>query len=169
MSKIYINSLQPSNGVGYLMPSQNLNAGDEEKLLEKILRDKIAGIRRNDGGNLPTNWDQQLSYLLQIALSNYEFERVSGSTFANEEFQSCIKNYVPEGHTFKAFPIQFTHFDTERMIHHIYQNKIGKEILMHKGSDQVRLALRVKVVPYPENVCAVWVIVAVRYRTVKSY
>ena len=33
--------------------------------------------------------------------------------------RQIIKNYVPEGHTFKAFPIQFTHFDTERMIYHI--------------------------------------------------
>ena len=59
------------------MPSLNVNTGEEEKTLEKILRDKIAGIRKNDGGNLATNWDSQLSYLLQTALSNYEFERIS--------------------------------------------------------------------------------------------
>lgn len=52
-----INSLQPANGVGYLMPSMNVNVSDEEKTLEKILRDKIAGIRKNDGGNLNTSWD----------------------------------------------------------------------------------------------------------------
>mmetsp|Transcript_8026 Transcript_8026/g.12387 ORF Transcript_8026/g.12387 Transcript_8026/m.12387 type:complete len:108 (+) Transcript_8026:727-1050(+) len=57
MSKQYINSLQPSNGVGYLMPSSTLNVADEEKTLEKILRDKVAGIRKNDGGNLATHWD----------------------------------------------------------------------------------------------------------------
>jgi hypothetical protein len=54
-------------------------------------------------------------------------------TFASEEFQSSIKNYVPDGHTFKALPVQFTHLDTERMIHHIYQNKIGKEVMLAKG------------------------------------
>ena len=59
------------------MPSHSINVAEEEKTLEKILKDKIAGIRRNDGGNLSTNWDGQLSYLLQTALSNYEFERVS--------------------------------------------------------------------------------------------
>ena len=72
-----INGLQPANGVGYLMPSLNVSVPDEEKTLEKILRDKIAGIRKNDGGNLNTSWDNQLSYLLQTALSNYEFERIS--------------------------------------------------------------------------------------------
>ena len=30
---------------------------------------------------------------------------IAGTTFANDEFQASIKNYVPEGHTFKAFPI----------------------------------------------------------------
>ena len=46
------------------MPSLNVNSAEEEKTLEKILREKIAGIRKNDGGNLATNWDNQLSYLL---------------------------------------------------------------------------------------------------------
>jgi centrosomal protein CEP76 len=64
MSRQMINNLQPANGVGYLMPSLNVSAADEEKTLEKILRDKIAGIRKNDGGNLNTAWDNQLSYLL---------------------------------------------------------------------------------------------------------
>ena len=44
----------------------------------------------------------------------------AGQTFANEEFQASIKNYVPEGHSFKAFPIQFKHTDTELMIHHVF-------------------------------------------------
>ena len=53
------------------------------------------------------------------------------------------------------------------MIYHIHSNKIGKEILMARGSDQVKLAVRVKIVPYPENVSAVWVIIAARYRSLK--
>jgi hypothetical protein len=54
------------------------------------------------------------------------------------------------------------------MIHHIFQNKVGKDIIMLKGSDQMRHALRVKIVQYPENIQAVWVIIAVRFRTVKG-
>ena len=57
MSKQQISTLTPSNGVGYLMPSAKSNSIDDEKILEKLLRDKIAGIRKNDGGNLQTNWD----------------------------------------------------------------------------------------------------------------
>jgi hypothetical protein len=84
----------------------------------------------------------------------------------NEEFQAAVKNHVPEGHTFKALPVQFTHFDTEKMLHHLYNsNKIGKEVLLARG-DQVKHAVRVKIVQYPENVCAVWVMVAARFRSI---
>lgn len=80
MKQSYIAKLQPSNGVGYLMPSPSNNTANEEKTLEQILRDKISGMRKQECGNLATNWDSQLSYLLQTALSNYEFERISKYT-----------------------------------------------------------------------------------------
>ena len=86
------------------MPSTISNIPNEEKLLESVLKDKVSAIRRNDE-NLSTSWDNHLSYLLSTALINYENERLGGSTFANEEFQSGIKNYVPENHAFKAFPV----------------------------------------------------------------
>ena len=76
-----------------------------------------------------------------------------------------MKNHVPDGHTFKALPVQFTHFDTDRMMHHIYNNKVGKEILTVRGGDQMKHAIRVKIVVYPENVSAVWVMLACRYRS----
>jgi centrosomal protein CEP76 len=58
---------------------------------------------------------------------------VGGSNFANKEFQEGIKHYVPEGHTFKAFPIQFTHCDSDRMLAHMFANKTGSEIFLCKG------------------------------------
>jgi centrosomal protein CEP76 len=51
------------------------------------------------------------------------------------------------------------------MIHHIFQNKIGQEIMMTRG-DSIKHAIRVKIVTYPENVCAIWVMFAVRYRSI---
>ena len=164
MSPNYVNMLSPANGIGYLQPSTMFNTASEEKAIENILKEKLGSLRKNDE-SLATNWDNQLGYLLSTALLNYEMERIGGVTFANEEFQASIKNHVPENHTFKALPVQFTHFDSERMVHHLYSNKIGKEILTARG-DQLRHAIRVKIVAYPENVCAVWVMVAVRYRAV---
>jgi centrosomal protein CEP76 len=78
MSPSYINLLTPAQGVGYLMPSTISNIGNEEKLLEGVLRDKISAIRRNDE-NLSTAWDNHLSYLLSTALINYENERLGNS------------------------------------------------------------------------------------------
>lgn len=164
MDPAHINMLPPSHAIGYLMPNNMTNIGQEEKMIENILKEKIGSVRMNDE-HISTSWDNHLSYLLSPALANYELERLGGVTFANEEFQASIKSYVPEGHTFKALPVQFTHFDTERMMHHLFGNKTGREVVLARG-DQVKHAVRVKIVPYPENVAAVWVMIAVRYRSV---
>ena len=52
---------------------------------------------------------------------------------------------MPEGHTFKAFPIQFTYLESDRMIQHIYASKVGSEVFLAKG-ELVRHAIRVKIV-----------------------
>ena len=51
------------------------------------------------------------------------------------------------------------------MIQHIYANKVGAEVFLAKG-DMVRHAVRIKIVQYPENISAVWVMLAVRSRAV---
>mmetsp|Transcript_23721 Transcript_23721/g.26350 ORF Transcript_23721/g.26350 Transcript_23721/m.26350 type:complete len:90 (+) Transcript_23721:101-370(+) len=89
--------------------------------------------------------------MLSIPLHNYELERLGSITFCTNEFQSSVKNYVPEGHTFKAFPIQFNHFDINKMILALFKNRVAYEIITAKG-DQVNHAVRVKVALYPENV-----------------
>ena len=134
----------------------------EEKFLEKALKDKVTTLRKTET-HLSTLWDPTLSYLLSPALANYELERVAGITFANEEFQSSIKNYVPEGHSFKAFPIQFNNMNVEHIALALAKSRTGYEVICTKG-DEVRLGLRVKVVVYPENICAVWVMLASRFR-----
>ncbi len=87
MKQSYINMIPPSQGVGYLQANNIANSlTSEEKALEGLLREKIASMRMNDE-HLSTSYDNQLSYILSSALSNYELERVGGVTFANEEFQ----------------------------------------------------------------------------------
>lgn len=75
-----------------------------EEDIEKQLKKKCEQIWK-DEAHETTKWDKQLSYLLSTALINYEMERLANVTFSGEEFKSSIKNYVPEGYTFKAFPI----------------------------------------------------------------
>ena len=38
----------------------------------------------------------------------------SGITAGNEEFQDSMKQCVPDGHTFKGYPIQFSHRNARR-------------------------------------------------------
>ena len=165
MSSAMLNTLTTSTGIGYLMPSIRTNTGDDEKMLEGILKDKIGSIRRNEHG-LGTTWDMQMSYLLSTAVSNYENEKIGGKGFSEEEFQEGIKNHVPQGHTFLACPIEFRSYETDDMIRHILKQKTGQEVFLAKG-DQARHALRIKIVQYPENKVVVWVMLAVRFKSTK--
>jgi centrosomal protein CEP76 len=153
----------PRVPIASLMPPE-IDCIEEEKALEKALKTKINGLRFSECG-LKWKWDKQLEYMLSTALYNYEMERLASLTFASNEFKSSIKHYVPEGHTFKAFPIQFNHFDINKMILSLFKNKVAYEVITARG-DSVNHAARVKIVAYPEKVCAVWVIIAVRYQPV---
>ena len=61
-----------------------------------------------------TTWDDELCYILTPALSAYELEHCTGISAGNEEFQQAIRRAIPDGHTFKGFPIQFVHRNTRR-------------------------------------------------------
>ena len=131
--------------------------------LERQLR-SLTVLHRQDIG-LNTQWDEQLSYVLSPALASYETERVTGVSVGNEEFDQAIKLAIPDGHSFKAFPIQFTHKNARKAFAACLRSPIGEEIVACRG-DQVKLALRCKVVTYPEATLAVWVMFACRYKIV---
>lgn len=112
-----------------------------------------------------TVFDEGLECVLMPALANYEMERLCGVTFGNEEFKDAIAKVIPQGHTFKAFPVQTRSVDEERIFGRALGSEVGKDILETVG-DEVRFAVRVKTAVYPENTVAVWTIIAVRYREV---
>lgn len=89
-----------------LLPPK-LDAFTEEDLLEKELKTFISDHRKSQA--MTCKFDDKLSNMLLPALANYELERTTGATFGQEEFQNSIKMYIPDNHTFKAFPIQFNH------------------------------------------------------------
>uniref|UniRef100_A0A8C6TWK3 Centrosomal protein of 76 kDa n=1 Tax=Neogobius melanostomus TaxID=47308 RepID=A0A8C6TWK3_9GOBI len=115
--------------------------------------------------DLATVWDDHLSYLLSSALSAYELERCTGVSCGNEEFQDAVRRAVPDGHTFKGFPIHFLHRNGRRAFATSLRSPFCDEIICCRG-DHVRLAVRVRVFFYPENTCAVWVMFACKYRSV---
>ncbi|TRY84949.1 hypothetical protein DNTS_019027, partial [Danionella cerebrum] len=131
--------------------------------LELEMRYLIAEHRKDLG--LVTVWDDHLSYLLSAALSAYELERCTGVTCGDEEFQDAVRRAVPDGHTFKGFPIHFLHQNARRVFATSLRSPFCEEIVCCRG-DHVRLAVRVRVFAYPESTCAVWIMFACKYRSV---
>ena len=115
--------------------------------LERALRHAISSLRRNEM-RVSTDWDDQLSYMLGPALCAYEMERLTGAAFGNEELQESIKRNVPEGHTFRGYPIVVSERSASSILAVFRRATIASDILRTKG-DAVRFALRVKCVCYP--------------------
>ncbi|CAH3025955.1 unnamed protein product [Porites evermanni] len=131
--------------------------------MEYEMRSLVTDHRRDLG--LITAWDDELSYILTPALAAYELEHCTGVSAGNEEFQQAIRRAIPDGHTFKGFPIQFVHRNARRAFATCLRSPVCEEIICCRG-DHVRLAVRVRVFTYPESACAVWIMFAVRYRSI---
>ncbi|XP_015269857.1 PREDICTED: centrosomal protein of 76 kDa isoform X1 [Gekko japonicus] len=140
-----------------------IDAATTSNELELQLRVLVAEHRKDLG--FATVWDDQLSYLLSPALAAYELERTTGVSSGNEEFQDAIRRAVPDGHTFKGFPIHFVYRNARRAFATCLRSPFCEEIVCCRG-DQVRLAVRVRVFVYPEYACAVWIMFACKYRSV---
>ncbi|KAJ7418400.1 Centrosomal protein of 76 kDa [Willisornis vidua] len=143
--------------------ASTIDAAAASNEIELQLRVLVSEHRKDLG--FSTVWDDQLSYLLSPALAAYELERTTGVSAGNEEFQDAIRKAVPDGHTFKGFPIHFVHRNARRAFATCLRSPFCEEIICCRG-DQVRLAVRVRVFTYPESACAVWIMFACKYRSV---
>ncbi|GAB5359886.1 hypothetical protein AAMO2058_000580700 [Amorphochlora amoebiformis] len=148
---------------------------EQEAKLEMNLKELVAQHRK-DELKVDTIWSDSLAYMLTPALAAYEAERCTKTTYGNPEFQQAIKRNIPVGHVFKAVPFCFNHRNPRRMFTAflgLQGKSVSKgtgfpsavDILKSKG-DSIRFALRVRVFKYPEDICAVWAILAVKYRDV---
>uniref|UniRef100_A0A8C4PY17 Centrosomal protein of 76 kDa n=1 Tax=Eptatretus burgeri TaxID=7764 RepID=A0A8C4PY17_EPTBU len=131
--------------------------------LEMQLRVVIAQHRETL--SLSTVWDDQLCYLLSPALAAYELERATGLVPGKAEFEDAVRRIVPDGHTFKAFPIHFNHRQAHRVLETALSYPVCNEVVACRG-DEVHIAVRVRVFAYPEHTCAVWVMFACTYSSV---
>jgi centrosomal protein CEP76 len=147
--------------------SGNQNCSVDEEFLEAALKDAIRIWRAESG--LQTRFDDSLGLVLQPALAAYELDRATGVTFGNQDFQAAIKSKVLKGETFKAYPTCFGHADALSIITALKLTGAVQDIVLSRSEGQVsnvvpegtRLAVRVKIIPYPEGCCACWVMVAV--------
>ena len=131
-----------------------------EERVERALMKRVDNARA-ELGVTRTLWDNSLSYLLMPALAAYETEQIANcSNCSDQEFKSSIRRAVPRGHTFKAFPQQFTHVSADRMIARLVADPVCKDILSTRFND-AKFAIRCRVTLYPEDVVACWVMIAV--------
>ena len=107
-------------------------------------------------------FDEDLNHLLSSVISKYEISVTMGIKYDKSSFSDCIKNHIPDNFVFKAFPIQFKHLNSVQMFNTMQENEVARMIVNSFG-DQIRFGLRCKVVQYPEDVVAVWVIIAAYY------
>ncbi|XP_054637858.1 centrosomal protein of 76 kDa isoform X1 [Dunckerocampus dactyliophorus] len=168
MSEEALKSVCDSGAISSLPPlpplrSSSLVASTASNQLELEMRHLISEHRKDL--SFTTVWDDNLCYLLSSALSAYEMERCNGLSCGNEEFQDAVRRAVPDGHTFKGFPIHFLHRNARRAFATCLKSPFCEEIVCCRG-DHVRLAVRVRIFIYPENVCAVWFMFACKYRSV---
>ncbi|KAI8612287.1 CEP76 C2 domain-containing protein [Chytriomyces sp. MP71] len=136
--------------------------------LEAILKSQIALFR--DDHDLLTAWDDDLSHLLGQCLWGCEMDKmmrngkgISSGGVNSVEFQEGVRSSIPEGHTFKGFPVHFNTLNPQRIFTTFTTTKSCRNLLMTRG-DKVRFGICVRVFPYAEKCVACWVMIAVRYR-----
>jgi centrosomal protein CEP76 len=131
--------------------------------IEAQMRKALAEQRESDG--LRTVYDDSLGFALSQALTTYEAQRVTGNT-SNEDlamFQQCVKGKIGDGKTFKGLPLNTSHISPRKILSSFNGTPSGRELLTIVGED-LKFAVRAKVIVYPESVVSVWVMLAAYYR-----
>ena len=131
--------------------------------LEQDLMGLIADYRSSL--SLDTIFDAGLAYILQPALATYELERTVGVSVGSDEFQNAIRQYIPDGETFKGCPMQLESANAKRAFTMCMASQSCEEIVKCRG-DSVRLAVRIKVVAFPENALSIWLMLACKYKSI---
>ena len=143
----------------FISPNQS-ELFDEEEQIESEIKTLLKRYR--DAKKFFTRFNDNLACVLSTALQCYEMNKLTGSSINSETFQSGIRNMIPDGHVFKAFPIQLPHKNSVAAFETIRSNPVGEEIVNVIG-DQINYSVRVRIVPFPEGIFATWIMLGVHY------
>jgi centrosomal protein CEP76 len=129
--------------------------------VEQVLKQLVEFYRKDN--HLICYWDDSLSSLLGQSLWSMEYGKISGQSnvLFSDDFQMGVKRSIPDGHTFKGFPMSFNHTHPQRIMQSFIRSKQCRDILVSRG-DVVRMSIRVKIFVYAENVVSTWVMIASR-------
>jgi centrosomal protein CEP76 len=138
--------------------------------IEHLLQSHITHFRDDHDLSEPI-FDSSLSHILTSCLIHLESTKLFPPSLSAQpapatlDFQESVKRTIPLGHTFKGFPCLFGDgcVDATKIWKGLVRVKHVLDILKTRG-DTVRFGVRVVVVGYAEDVAAVWVMVAVRFK-----
>lgn len=77
-------------------------------------------------------------------MSAYELERVSGLSVGNEEFQEAVRRAVPNGHSFKGFPIQFVHKNARKAFVFSLKYELDRNLILSRSHLMFRVILEMR-------------------------
>ena len=130
---------------------------DIEAAVRKILSEQ------REGEGLRTSFDDSLSFAIAQALAAYEEQRVTGVAPELSLFHQCVKGKIGDGKTFKGVPLNTSHISARKILASFNGTPSGRELTTIVGED-LKFAIRAKVIVYPESVVSVWVMLAAYYR-----
>lgn len=133
-----------------------------EEVIERRLSEAVR-VHRNFVG-VQTKWDSHMSYLLHVALANYELERIGGPS-QSDLFENLIRRICVPSEVFRAIPAQFDHLRLE--LYWPALRSRSEDLLSLPAS--ATFALRAKVIPYPEGITACWVLLGVKSTNVGQH
>lgn len=150
-----IELLLPWN-MNLLFADPSIDGEAAEVRLEEELRELVRQYRNEH----VTTYDSEIENALVMALEAYELERIYGKVIGEAEFEGVVRSLTPKDYEFKAFPFQMREISAERALDAILKSAVGKEIITTVERHE-KLAVKAKVVPYPDNILAVWILIAI--------
>eukprot|EP01062_Namystynia_karyoxenos_P069434 TRINITY_DN64932_c0_g1_i1.p1 TRINITY_DN64932_c0_g1~~TRINITY_DN64932_c0_g1_i1.p1 ORF type:complete len:694 (+),score=214.44 TRINITY_DN64932_c0_g1_i1:101-2083(+) len=144
-----------------LLPPSLERLGAAEEGIESVLAAAIG--RHRDALGLPSAWDQARAYCMAQHLWKCEMEKLTGQPMEDQTFASAVRNTIPPGSTFAAYPVHFAHRSPTRMLARMARDKRIQQVLELRGVD-LRLTVRVKMFVYADDALSVWVMLAASSR-----
>lgn len=127
-------------------PFLKTRASIPDQDIELSIKQHIQAYREDHGFKGSTVWDDdEMGFVLSQVLWEYEManiwngpgSKVLVAGMEEDHFKMGIKNCIPEGHTFKGYPINFNHQDLSKIFSTLLKNNSCRDIILTRG-DKVK-------------------------------
>ncbi|DBB09186.1 TPA: Centrosomal protein of 76 kDa, variant 2 [Trebouxia sp. C0006] len=165
---VHVHDIPGAPGMRFDLHMQPFDSAGHEARLESELKKALSDHRAESLGHTPTVWDDNMAYVLMASLAGHEHEALTGQPAANhEDFQQCIKRSIPPGCMFKGSSQHHRTLCSSLVMQGMLRETAIRDMLATQVTDMT-FALRVKIFAYPEHVCSVWLMLALKYPTARS-